>query len=186
MADEQEKTESPDAGKKKKLFIIVGAAAAVVIIAVVAFLMMGGKKSTPKEGEKGGEAKQEEKKGEGGHGAAAPAGGHGGGGAPAAGVAANVFAFDPFIVNIYDGQELRYLRVKIELELASPDVRGELEMRQSAIKDAILTLLSTKTLHDIMDLKGKNQLREEVLASVNKIVPPGKIARVFFTDFVVQ
>jgi len=185
MAEEQEKTESPDAGKKKKLFIIIGAAALVVIIAVVAFLMLGGKKSTPKEGEKGGEAKQEEKKGEGGHGGAAPAGGHGEG-APAAGAAANVFAFDPFIVNIYDGQELRYLKIKIELELASPDVRGELEMRQPALKDAILTLLSTKTLHDVMDLKGRNQLRDEVLGAVNKIIPPGKIARVFFTDFVVQ
>jgi flagellar FliL protein len=35
-------------------------------------------------------------------------------------------------------------------------------------------------------VQGKNQLREEILASINKIIPPGKIAKVYFTDFVVQ
>lgn len=193
MAEEQEKTDAPDAGKKKKLFIIVGAAVAVIVIAVVAFLVLGGKKSAPKEGEKGEGAKQEEKKAEGGHGAPPQGGGHGGGGggghggaAPAAGGVANVFAFDPFIVNIYDGQELRYLKIKVELELAAPDIRSELETKQTPLKDAILTLLSTKTLHDVMDLKGRNQLRDEILGAVNRIVPPGKISRVYFTDFVVQ
>ncbi|MBI5655730.1 MAG: flagellar basal body-associated FliL family protein, partial [Geobacter sp.] len=28
--------------------------------------------------------------------------------------------------------------------------------------------------------------REEILAAVNKILPPGKVTRVYFTDFVVQ
>lgn len=187
MAEEQDKPESAEAGRKKKLFIMVGAAAAVVILAVVAFLMMGGKKSAPTEGEKGGAAKHEEKKAAEGHGGAPAGGGHGGGGAGApAGGASNIFAFDPFIVNIYDGQELRYLKIKIELELAAPDVRGELEMKQAPLKDAILVLLTTKTLHDVQDLKGKNQLRDEILAAVNKIIPPGKISRVYFTDFVVQ
>jgi flagellar FliL protein len=47
-------------------------------------------------------------------------------------------------------------------------------------------LLSTKTLQDIQDIQGKNQLKDEILASINKIIPPGKIAKIYFTDFVVQ
>jgi len=47
-------------------------------------------------------------------------------------------------------------------------------------------LLSTKTLRDIQDVQGKNQMKDEILASINKIIPPGKIAKIYFTDFVVQ
>ena len=184
MAEEQEKPEG-GGGSKKKLFIIIGAAVAVVIVAVVAVLMLGGggkKEGAAKEGGGHGEAKKEEKKAEGG-------GGHGGGGGGAAGApggAANIHAMDPFIVNIYDGQELRYLKVKVEFELAAPEAKAELEGKQAQLKDAILILLTTKSLQDIQDLHGKNQLRDEILAATNKIIPPGKIAKVYFTDFVVQ
>jgi flagellar FliL protein len=184
MAEEQEKPEGAG-GSKKKLFIIIGAAAAVVIVAVVAVLMLGGGKKEPtKEGAAGahGEAKKEEAKpAAGGHG-----GGGGGGEAGKGGGAANIHAMDPFIVNIYDGQELRYLKVKVEFELAAPEAKAELEGKQSQLKDAILILLTTKTLQDIQDLNGKNQLRDEILAAANKIIPPGKISKVYFTDFVVQ
>lgn len=162
---------------KKMLFIIIGAVAVVVIALAVVF--MGGGKKEKKEGEA--EAKVEQKA-EGGHGA--PAEGHGG--APAAGGAANIFPMEPFIVNIYDGQELRYLRVKVEFETATADAKTEIEMRQASLRDAILVLLTTKTLQDVQDLQGKNQLRDEIMVAVNKILPPGKVSKIYFTDFVVQ
>jgi flagellar FliL protein len=187
--DEQPAAEQPEGGGgKKKMIIIIGAAVGVVVILAVAFLMMsgGGKKEKGKEGaEATTEAKADA------HGAAAPkaeAGGHGG--APAAAGAAagasNIFPLEPFIVNIYDGQELRYLKVRVELEMVGVGVKNELDTRLAAIRDSILVLLSTKTLQDIQDIQGKNQLKDEILASINKIIPPGKIAKIYFTDFVVQ
>ncbi|MSM40262.1 MAG: flagellar basal body protein FliL [Geobacter sp.] len=168
--DEQGKEEQAPASKKK-LFIIIGAAVGVVILAVVLVLTLGG--GSKKEG--GGEAKAEKK-----------AGSHGGGGAEGAPVAGTVFPLEPFIVNIYDGQEVRYLKVKVEFEMSGPEVKPEIDARQAPLRDAILVLLTTKTLQEIQDLQGKNQLREEILAAVNKILPPGKVTRVYFTDFVVQ
>lgn len=189
----KEEQASPEAegegGGKKKLFIIIGAAVAVaLILGVVAFMMLGnGDKKAKKEGE----AVQAEGAASGGHGApaAAPAaGGHGG--APAAGGAAgpsaNIFPLEPFIVNIYDGQELRYLKVKVELEMVGPAIKGEIEGRLAPIRDSILILLSAKTLQDIQDVQGKNTLKDEILGAINKNIPPGKIAKVYFTDFVVQ
>ena len=178
-----------EGGGKKKMIIIIGAAVAVaIILGVVAFMMLGkGDKKTAKEGEA---AQVEGKAAEGGHGApAAPAGGHGGApadGAAAGGPAANIFPLEPFIVNIYDGQELRYLKVKVELEMVGPAVKGELEARLAPIRDAILVLLSAKTLQDVQDIQGKNGLKDEILGAINKHIPPGKIAKVYFTDFVVQ
>jgi flagellar FliL protein len=186
--DEQAATEQPEGGgSKNKMFIIIGAAVGVAVILAAVFMMMGkgNKKDKPKEGA---DATTEAKADAGAHGAAAPkaeAGAHGGAAGAAAG-AANIFPLEPFIVNIYDGQELRYLKVKVEMEMAGVGVKTELDSRLAAIRDAILVLLSTKTLQDIQDIQGKNQLKDEILASINKIIPPGKIAKIYFTDFVVQ
>ncbi len=161
-------------GGKKKLFIMIGAAVLVLVIGGVVAMMMMGKGDTKKEGDKAAVDA---------HGnpvAAAPAAG----GAPAA--ASTVFSLEPFIVNIYDGQELRYLKVKVEMEMANPAIKPELEGRLAAIRDAVLVLLTTKTLQDVQDVQGKNQLREEILAAVSKIVAQGKVTKVYFTDFVVQ
>lgn len=183
MAKEDQAGEvTEEGGGKKKLFIIIGAAALVVIVgAVVAFMMMGkgDKKKDAAEGQ-GAPAVTDS----GGHGAAAPPAGGGHGGA-APGVS-SVFTLDPFIVNIYDGQELRYLKVKIEMEMANPAFKPELEARLAAIRDAILVVLTTKTLQEVQDVQGKNQLREEILIAVSKIVAQGKVSRIYFTDFVVQ
>ncbi len=185
--------EAAEDGGKKKMFIIIGAAVAVaLVLGVVAFMMMGsGDKKTKKEGEAT-QAEGSAAPAADGHGApaAAPAaGGHGGApaaGGAATGPAANILPLEPFIVNIYDGQELRYLKVKVELEMVGPAVKTEIEGRLAPIRDSILILLSAKTLHDIQDVQGKNALKDEILGAINKNIPPGKIAKVYFTDFVVQ
>lgn len=165
--EDQNAAETNEGSGKKKLFMIIGAAALVLIIGgVAAFMLMGGKKTEAPVAE----------------GAAPPA-------ATPAAVAAGVdtvFSMEPFIVNIYDGMELRYLKVKVEMEMANPAFKPELEGRMAAIRDAILVLLTTKTLQDIQDVQGKNQLREEILAAVSRIVAQGKVTKVYFTDFVVQ
>lgn len=175
-------------GSKNKMFIIIGAAVAVAVILAVVFMMMG-KGDKKEKGKEGADAKTETKAEAGGHGGEAPkaeAGAHGGAAGAAAVGAANIFPLEPFIVNIYDGQELRYLKVKVEMEMANVGVKAELDSRLAPIRDAILVLLSTKTLQDIQDVQGKNQLKDEIMASINKIIPPGKIAKIYFTDFVVQ
>jgi flagellar FliL protein len=176
--DDQAGAEAPEGGNKKMLFIIIGAAVAVLLVLVVVFMMMG--KGDKKESKAGEGAKTEAAAG-GGNGGAPAAGGEGG----AAG-AATVFALEPFIVNIYDGQELRYLKVKIEMEMANPAIKPELDGRLAAMRDAILVVLTSKTLQDIQDIQGKNQLREEILTAISKIVAQGKVTKIYFTDFVIQ
>lgn len=167
--EDQAKTEESAGQDKKKLFIIIGAAVAAVIVIVVAIVMLSGN-GKGKEAKEGGQ----EAKAENAEGAAKGPG------------AEAVYPLEPFIVNIYDGQEIRYLKVKVEFGISSPEAKAELDPRQAPLRDAILVLLTTKTLQDIQDMQGKNQLREEILAAANSIVPPGKILKVFFTDFVVQ
>lgn len=175
MAKEEPVLTEVDAGGSKKLIIIIAAAVGVAIILGVALYLglgKGGKKAA-KEGEPASAA------------AAAPAAARGGESA-AGGATTNIFPMEPFVVNIYDGQELRYLKVKIELEMAAPTVKPEIEARLAPIRDAVLVLLSAKTLQEIQDVQGKNALKEEILSAINRHIPPGKLAKVYFTDFVVQ
>lgn len=166
----EQKEEAVPAKSNKKLFIIIGAAVgAVVVIAVIVAMVMGGGKG--EKGEKSAKAEaKSEKKGEGGE----------------KGSVATVYPLEPFIVNIYDGDELRYLKIKVEFEMASAEVKGEIDAKQAALRDAILVLLTTKTMREVQDLQGKNQLRDEILATTGKILGPGKVIKVYFTDFVVQ
>ena len=177
--DDQAAVETEGGGGNKKLFIIIGAAVAVaVILGAVVFMLVG--KGDKKE--KGKEEAKVEAKTE----AKSEGGGHGGEGGGKEGAASNIYPLEPFIVNIYDGQELRYLKVKIEMEMVGAGVKAEIDARLAPIRDSILVLLSSKTLQDVQDVQGKNQLKEEIMGAINKALPPGKVDKVYFTDFVVQ
>ncbi|GFO65772.1 flagellar basal body-associated FliL family protein [Geomonas paludis] len=176
MAEPAKPQETPEKNNKK-LFIIIGAVVAVLAIGGAAAFFMGGSKK-----EKAPEGAKVEAKAEGGGEHGAPA--KGGEGAAAGG--GTVYPLEPFIVNIYDGQELRYLKLKVEFEMANPQAKAELDAKLAPLRDAILILLTTKTMQEIQDLQGKNQLREQILAAVSKVVPPSKVTKVYFTDFVVQ
>lgn len=162
MSDKSMEESVPEKSNKK-LFIIIGAAVAVVIVVAVAVLLVTGRKG---DGGKGKEATADAKQEK----VSVP----------------SVVSLDPFIVNIYDGAELRYLKIKIEFGTSGPNAKAQVEAQQAPIRDAILILLTTKTLQDIRDLQGKNQLRQDILTAVNKIVPAGAVTQVYFTDFVVQ
>lgn len=168
---EQAKAQDDPPKDNKKLFIIIGIAVAVLAIGG-AFLFLRGGSDEKKSAHEGAKV---EAKAEGGHGEAKE--GEAAGGS---------YPLEPFIVNIYDGQELRYLKLKVEFELANPQAKPDLDAKVAPLRDAILILLTTKTMQEIQDLQGKNQLREQILGAVSKIIPPGKVTKVYFTDFVVQ
>jgi len=183
---EQAKTQEADTPPKdkKKLFIMIGAAVALLALVGGGMFFLGGSKSDkkPAHGEAKVEAKAEE-----GHGEAKAEGGHAEGGhAEGKGGGSTIYPLEPFIVNIYDGQEIRYLKLKVEFDMANSEVKPELDAKVAPLRDAILILLTTKTMQEIQDLQGKNTLREQILSAANRVVSAGKVTKVYFTDFVVQ
>lgn len=155
--DDQAVEKEPEKGKGKlKLILIVCAAVLLSAGGIAAYFLLSGEHG--KEEKAGTESK----------------------GAPV------IYSQDPFIVNIYDGQELRYLRVKVEMEVSDEEAKTELTGRQAQVRDTILVLLSAKTLLDVRDQQGKNQLRQEIFSAVGRLFPAGKLQKVYFTDFVVQ
>ncbi len=91
-----------------------------------------------------------------------------------------------FVVNLADKDADRYLKITVVLELESDQVRMEVEKRLPQIKDAITTLLLTKTSEEIKTAEGMELLKEEIIKRVNAILPLGGVKNVYFTEFVIQ
>jgi len=97
-----------------------------------------------------------------------------------------LYSIGTMIVNLADQGGKRYLRVNMDMELSHPEVSREIEKRLPLVRDSILMVLSTQTYQDISTNEGKNALRAQLVASLDKFFTPGSIVNVFFTEFVVQ
>lgn len=97
-----------------------------------------------------------------------------------------IYSLDAFLVNLMEPMGKRYLKAKIELELDSEKLKPEMDMRLPQVRDAILTMLSSKSYEDINDLSGKFQLRADIISILNGYLKTGKIENVYFTEFIVQ
>ena len=98
----------------------------------------------------------------------------------------SLWPMDPFIVNLTDNGGERYLKVVIQLEVADPNAIKELDVLKPKLRDSVLDLLSAKSYKDLMDMGGKQRLREEIILRLNSFLTTGKVDRIYFTEFVVQ
>lgn len=97
-----------------------------------------------------------------------------------------MYSLDPFLVNIDDEKETRFLKTSLTLELEEEAVTEELDSRIAQIRDIVLLLLSSKRFSEVRSLDGKYVLREEILDQINSILVTGHLKNVYFTEFVVQ
>jgi flagellar FliL protein len=97
-----------------------------------------------------------------------------------------IYSLETFIVNLVGGRGKNYLKAKVELELDSEKSVSEINKRLPQIRDAILTMLSSKSNDDINTLEGKFQLRAEIISTLNQFLKTGRVKNVYFTVFIVQ
>ena len=97
-----------------------------------------------------------------------------------------LWPMEPFIVNLLDNQGERYLKIIMQLEVSNPLTLAELEQLKPKLRDNVLDLFTAKTYNELMEMGGKQRLRDEVAARVNSYLTKGKVAKVYFTDFVIQ
>ncbi len=177
-ADEKASVAVPAPAFPIKLLIIVCVAALVFGVggAVVAVKFLGESDQAP--------ATSEEHKSEG----AAKTESHSGAGGKQGKVAAPgvMVDLDPFIVNLADTPEVRYLKLTIKLEVENEAVSTDLSARVPQVRDAVLVLLSSKDVNAVRTTQGKFQLRDEITQRINGLLPKPGVRSAYFTDFVVQ
>lgn len=97
-----------------------------------------------------------------------------------------VIDMDPFVLNLADRDQNRYLKVSIKLQLDRPEIETDFEDKLPAIRDALLVLLSSKESRGLRTVEGKMLVRDEIGGRINSIMKRGKVRQIFFTDFIIQ
>ncbi len=95
-----------------------------------------------------------------------------------------IHKMEPFLVNLADPGQLRYLKVTLHVE--TPQKGEEYEKRLPQLRDSVLSILSSKNFKDILTSEGKNALREEIKEKMNQLLVEMKVRNIYFTEFVIQ
>ncbi len=95
-----------------------------------------------------------------------------------------LFALDPFVVNL--SERGRFLKCTMQLELIDKSFEDLAKEKTPPIRDAIITLISSKTADSITTPEGKFQLKDEILMRANAAVGKDIFKNVYFTEFVMQ
>lgn len=168
MADNPAEAEAAPAGGggggKKTLIIVIVAVVLLVVLGAAGFFVV---KPMMSGGGEQGARKAEE---------AAPE--------PTASLG-NIVELDPFIVNLSGGGG-RYLKTTVVFHVSTKDVIEEITNRKPQIKDAVLTVLSSKTPDEILSIQGKYDLKVEIMKRVNSFLVTGVARELYFVEFVVQ
>jgi flagellar FliL protein len=96
------------------------------------------------------------------------------------------FTIESIIVNPAGTAGTRYLSCSVSFELPTKDDKKSFEDNSVKIKAILITILSSKTVEELADVKKRNAMRREILTVVNRFVAPAKADAVYLTDFVLQ
>ena len=170
------------AGGKKKLFLFGGIGAVVVVVVAALFLLGPMSGSDSGEGDSHAAVAKESHSSHGDSHSSGSTAGHGGHG----GEAGAIYTIDGIIVNPAGTGGSRFLSASVGFQLGSSQLEGAFEQKDAVIRDALITILSSKTVAQLTDVKQKEITRYQIKKRVEKLMGVEEIAGVYFTDFVLQ
>jgi len=98
-----------------------------------------------------------------------------------------VIEINPFVVNLADGGEAHYLRITVSLgvsEVAKEEKPNKLYLAR--VKNAMLSVLSSKTSAEVLSAEGKSELRKQLLKAAQAAAEEPEVHAIYITDFIVQ
>ena len=183
---EEAAAESKPKGGKKKLILFAGLGIVLLAGGVGAALMIVGGKDKSEEGDQAADVSTAEE-------IAGDAGGSGGAYQDARNnkLAAinddpgsvNYVFEEPFQVNLMDAGGNKILQLQLHLEASRPEVVERIKRKVPPLRDAIIMLLSGKTVEEVSRVKGMMRLKQEIILRLEGVLDAGSIKSVYFTDY---
>ncbi len=93
-------------------------------------------------------------------------------------------ALDSFVLNL--AEQGRFLKVTMQFELADAANQQLVTEKTPQLRDAIITLVSSKSAESVSSPDGKLQLKDELLLRANQSVGKDVFKNLYFTEFVMQ
>lgn len=108
----------------------------------------------------------------------------------------------PFVVNLQGEGRARYMQVKVQVMSHNPAVMAAIQEHMPPIRHAMIMLLAHQDAKTMYDVQGREQVRQEALATLRRVLkeqagidenttdeegnPLPGLEAVYFTDFVIQ
>ena len=100
--------------------------------------------------------------------------------------ASTIYTIKDIIINPAGTGGTRFLSVSFAFELESEELKAEFETREPVIRDALITILSSKTVAQLTDPRQKEIARYQIKKRVSDLMRTNELAGVYYTDFVLQ
>jgi flagellar FliL protein len=102
-----------------------------------------------------------------------------------------IYSFEPFVVNIAETNATRYLRVGVSVECGSKRAHARIAQNELRIRDRILDLLCAQSIEELLDVSGRDNLREEMAVKIREALgdkedSADRITSVYFSEFTIQ
>ena len=97
-----------------------------------------------------------------------------------------IYSIKDIVVNPAGTGGSRFLSVSFGFELPYQGLAQDMESREAAVRDALITIMSSKTVAQLTDTKQKEITRYQIKKRVEQILSIEDIGNVYYTDFVLQ
>jgi len=95
-------------------------------------------------------------------------------------------AINEIVVNPAGTSGSRYLSVSLGFEFGSAKVKDRFEANELMVRDALISILSSKTVTQLTDAKQKEIMRYQIKKRLSQLLKTEKLTAVYYTDFVLQ
>lgn len=97
-----------------------------------------------------------------------------------------IIELQPFIVNLADTEQARYLRMTISLGVDGEGTEKPDQIFVTRVRNAMLAVLSDKKSEEILTVEGKAKLRGQLLKAAQAVSEEPAVKAIYITDFIVQ
>lgn len=97
-----------------------------------------------------------------------------------------LYPLEPFLIPFNSaGQGDRILKVTLALELSGNPVSLEIDDKKTRLREQVMEVIRSRKLSSLLTPQGKDELRRELVRSLNRQLSTGSVRNVYFTEFVV-
>ena len=98
----------------------------------------------------------------------------------------NLLVVKDIIINPAGTNGGRFLLATIGIDVSTPEALQELNKKEVQVRDVLNTVLTEKTLPQLIDITQREQLRTEIAKKIGDIVIVGKVKNIYFSKFIIQ
>lgn len=97
-----------------------------------------------------------------------------------------IYVVDDLIINPANTDGKRLLLSSLGFDVASKENEEELKAKDVLLKDAIISVMSSKSFTQLANMAYRDTLRTEITQRINQLMPKVKINTIYFSKYILQ